>query len=535
MDKIITFDRMLHRTYKDNGKTVQQYFASHLTNKMVISVISGGYVDVFKYYCNFSNLDDVNRYMRATCIYNNLDMLKCMVEKYKDISPINEFIILSLFEDRKVEILEYLVDQGLKIKESTYELVQKIFQKWVDTREPNDHGHFQPIPAKIEQLLKRIVPEPENVEVIPENMEIVNGYTHDLEYTLRYTDDKGIKTDYITGAKDTQVILEACVNGHLDVLKYFIEHKKVHYYTKKEALSIVAKKGNAELVRYLVNLGVSLDTPRPVDEPLPEWNPVDIVDVNDMRHVGFGEQPRPTIHTVYYDDSGFSEYATIYNDRKSTFRNVDMINVFIQRQDADMIDFLLTTFNICDPSIVLTCIKTDNLAVLSRMFDNGVCKEEEHFTEYVTQHTDLLVNTHSLDMVKFVVERGVKVDNTTIDALVSNKHLDIVKYLVSKSQATDLDYIFDVCEDLDTINMLLELTVKPSIACLRNAGEKNLSDIVKRLIEAGINMCGELEVLFKYVKRGDVEMTKYLFAKITEVNPAVRWLLEEKSAGCSVM
>ena len=175
-----------------------------------------------------------------------------------------DFVILKVFENNSFDIAEYLLANGLKVKESTLNKIKIMFGVFKCQSELKSYNsqvlpHPQENDERITCLIEKIVPIHDSEEAFfPPCLKIEYGYGGDNPYTLIYTDAEGKETRYETHSFHNEIFLEACKNGHVEAAEYFFNHKKIDDKMKDDALIAAGKCGSATCVKYLLDMGVRL-------------------------------------------------------------------------------------------------------------------------------------------------------------------------------------------------------------------------------------------------------------------------------------
>ena len=478
-------------------------------------VIEKNYIQIFKYFCDNSclKLNPLFPHLICNiCVQNRLEFLVYFVEtlgmdvnfiynygvKHTNDEQVNN-TLLKLFENGYVKILRYLVDHKLNIQESLFKQIKNILGVYGECQAPDYLQQNKHVNIDMLLLLKDITHVPEiNENQLPICLSLDWGYGFNNPYTLTYTDETGTKTEYKTHAHHNEIFFKACENGHVEAVDYFFKNKNLDKTMRKDGLVCAGKAGHASVVKYLVENGVELQsttssiTKNVIPHELWTTNP------------GTPDLSLTNIEYLSFDDAYPSRDWTqnLYNvTSNKSFTNDDLIEVFMKKQDFEMVKFLCENLkgvkNI--QQNVSSAIKSNDIHSAKYFLENF----EYNFIEIHSDDFVYACENGFLDMVKFLVEKGIP-DVTCALALDSTKHMEVIKFLIETKKFIPSKILFkNICEN-----------------------KINKNENIMYLIEKGVYIGDEFDLLFDYVKNGDLQMTKFLFDEITKANPAIRFLLE---------
>lgn len=328
-------------------------------------------------------------------------------------------------------------------------------------------------------------------------------------------------------------LLEACVNGHVDVVKYIIEEYHIDIYDedgRSEMFIASAENGHIDLVRYFLDfIGNKIDK-------VENSAAIDLAKENDHQEV-----------VKLLLENGFE--LSDYNENDPIWKNISMITNLVKERNIDKVKEILKYEPIPHPAMRQAILLQDldfvklflemnssfafdsliksyvgesqNLDILKCFLDYNSDISFQDITPWTDGIKFLLsigkkmynrscfntfltcVKYHDLETIKLFVENGINIgekDNLAINYAAERGDLDIFKYLVQKRNG-----------------LPLRKRMPPLLAL-----DMNCIEIIKYLIEIGfdINFCNSF-LLKRAHSNGNIELVNWLIdngAKIPAIN-----------------
>ena len=254
----------------------------------------------------------------------------------------------------------------------------------------------------------------------------------------------------------------AYLYGHIELVKYIVENfDTVRKRCAAGIVTIVAEKGDLEMLKYLVSHGAQLREKGNAIRMAAEKGYLEVV----QYLVSQGANP------ILQDD-----YAMRYAAKNGHLETVQ----YLVSQGADI--------HSCDEHALRMAAENGHIHVVKYLMARGA----NPIVQYSTTINKATENGH-FEIVKYL---DYSRDERTLDIALENNHTEIVKYLISKD-------IEKLRSDKNRINLIF----------IRAAGRGNL-DLIEYLITIGFNIiCILYEMLSKAAYHGHINTVKYLVAR----------------------
>ena len=204
------------------------------------------------------------------------------------------------------------------------------------------------------------------------------------------------------------------------------------------------------------------------------------------------------------------EMALKNGDMESIRRLVEDHHVKPTKQDfitvidrPEIIESLLKAGARPDKDVLISAIRCGYIQTAIHLVDYGVELEIEALNE--------AARGHDTEIYDYLVDHGLKPDDTTLHSAASSGNLELVKRLIDQGiQPTSHDVDLSTGH-LETFKYLIELGVMPTEWAMEHAteGEYIELDVVKMLVELGMELPKDEHIILTATYEGDLEAIKY--------------------------